>query len=325
MPTDVLERRRGRPPRRDAGFFSTSFWQPVGPRIAPGEVRGYYIDFRVKIDAPEWPPARLEPLAERMPVAIAQWGLGAYERYLDDGREQWLAAAAAAAEHLLRSQRRGGPLDGGFVHERPYPHTFLVHPPWVSGMAQGEAASLLVRLHLATGDDRFADAARRALRPLSVPSSQGGACAVLGDRPLPEEYPTEPPSFVLNGAIYGLWGQYDVGAGLGDDGAQQAFAEGVETLSANLHRWDLGWWSRYDLYPHRATNVASLAYHELHVHQLEAMALIAPRPEISGTSARFRAYAGSPLRRARAVAAKARFRAMVPRRGMARRQWRRPR
>ena len=72
-------------------------------------------------------------------------------------------------------------------------------------------------------------------------------------------------------------------------------------------------WSRYDLYPHPVVNVASTAYHALHVLQLEATNTLAPGPALSDAAARFAAYAESPVKRARAFTAKALFRVAVPR------------
>ena len=76
-------------------------------------------------------------------------------------------------------------------------------------------------------------------------------------RPAFEEYPTEPPSFVLNGAIFAAWGVRDVAVGLADAEARGLFAAVVETLAGAVDRWDTGYWSLYDLYPHRVRNVAS--------------------------------------------------------------------
>jgi hypothetical protein len=118
---------------------------------------------------------------------------------------------------------------------------------------------------------------------------------------------------VLSGAVFALWGLRDVGLALGDADLLRAFEEGVDVLAANIHRWDTGGWSRYDLYPHRVTNVASFAYHELHVTQLEAMNDLAPRPELHEAAERFGAYMASPARRARAFARKALFRMAEPR------------
>src|SRR4029077_6279457 len=136
-------------------------------------------------------------------------------------------------------------------------------------------------MHLETGDDRYADAARRALEPLGVDSSEGGVRALLDGRPWPEEYPTSPPSYVLNGAMFAIWGVRDVGLGLDDRAARETFDELVNTLAESLHRWDLGYWSRYDLSPHPTINVASSFYHNLHINQLRAMNLLAPRPQFT--------------------------------------------
>jgi heparosan-N-sulfate-glucuronate 5-epimerase len=307
-PIDAPPRRRR---RKKLGI--SSFSLPIGPNIRPGQVHGYYIDLRAKAKTSTWPPAELRRLADRPPVALAQWGLGAYERCLAEGREEWAAAAAELGRHLLATQQRGGPQDGGWVHRHAYPEPLRVEPPWVSGIAQGEGASLLVRVYRETAEEQFADAARRALAPMAVPSAEGGVRALLDGKPLPEEYPTNPPSHVLNGAIFALWGYYDVATGLDDRYAAEAFEAGVDGLAESIDRWDTGYWSRYDLYPHRVVNVASWGYHALHVNQLRATHLIAPRPEFEAAIARFDAYAASRLNRSRVLLQKVVFRSLYPR------------
>src|SRR5262249_21258735 len=148
-------------------------------------------------------------------VTVTQWGLGAHERYLNGEGDDWLEAAAACGSYLLAHQDE----DGAFRHTQPYPHTFDLRPPRVSGIAQGQAASLFVRLFVATGDSVFDAGARSALAPFSVPSGEGGILATLEGRAWPEEYPTSPPSYVLNGGIFGMWGYRDVAVALGDSTA----------------------------------------------------------------------------------------------------------
>lgn len=292
------------------GRFSTTFQQPLGERIEPGAVAGYYLDMRVKTAAPKWPPAEIDDLERTLFVDIAQWGLGAYEHFEHTREGVWLDAARACAEHLLGRQEPGGE----WLHRQPYPHTYELDPPWLSAMAQGQIASLFVRVHKETGDERFAEGARRALAPFDVDSAAGGVRAPLGRKPFYEEYPTQPPSYVLNGGIFALWGALDVALGLGDADARRRFDDGLDALANSIDRWDTGWWSRYDLFGHRAPNVASFAYHELHVDQLRALMLVAPRPELEPVLARFVAYGDSRLSRARAFVAKVRFRLLVPRR-----------
>jgi heparosan-N-sulfate-glucuronate 5-epimerase len=307
--TDATSREAERFRGRDAGRLSSSFHQPVGSQFEPGRLGGYYIDFRVKVESPQWPPASLTPLDEQLWVDSAQWGLGCYEHYLAGAGDEWLQGALACGRHMVERQRA----DGGWVHGQPYPHTFPLDPPWLSAMAQGEGASLLLRLHRETGEERLAEAALRALRPYEVPSSEGGVQALLDGRPFPEEYPTDPPSFVLNGGIFALWGLYDAGLALGDAEAERGFRDGIDTLAASIDRWDTGWWTRYDLFPHLVPNVASPAYHTLHIDQLDAMQLLEPRPELARAAERWRGYAASRMGRRRAFAAKVVFRLAVPR------------
>lgn len=294
-------------------FLSVSFNQPLGSHIAAEGVRGYYLDMRVKASTPTWPSPDLPPLDRALQAVIAQWGLGAFEHWLATGSEEWLAAARAAGDHFVATQLREGPVAGGWPHGGSFPHTFELPTGWLSGMAQGEAASLLVRLHRETGDDALAEAALRGIKPLDVPIAEGGVRAELSGGPWFEEYPTQPASMVLNGGIFAIWGVRDVAVGLGDAEADQLFEVSLDALAAGIGRWDLGFWSRYDLYPHKHVNIASNAYHQLHVDQLAAMNALAPRPALVEAEERFRRYHQSRLNRARAFAGKVAFRLAVPR------------
>ncbi len=294
----------------NAGRFSSAkrMSLPLGPAIDPQAVAGYPIDLRVKAQTDVWPPPELSSPADEFVVAI-QYGLGCYERWLAGEGDRWLDAALAVGRFLLETQEP----DGSWLNLHSFAHTFPLRAPWRCGMAQGEGASLLVRLYLQTGDESFAEAAVNALAPLSRPVAQAGTCALLGDAPWPEEYPTDPPSYVLNGAIFAWWGLRDVGIGLRDSGAEHAFAIGVDTLAANLHRFDTGWWSVYCLYRFPVSHIASSFYHALHITQLEAMHRLAPREELERTRRRWVGYSESAPLRWRALAGKVLFRLVIPR------------
>jgi hypothetical protein len=268
---------------------------------------------RAKAADPHWPPAGLTPLEDQLHVDVIQWALGCYERHLAGEGERWLAGALKCGEHQLAIQERGGSRDGGWTHCFPYPHSLPLPAPWLSAMAQGQGASLLVRLHAQTGDDRFAEAALWALKPFAVASEDGGVRGMLDGRAFPEEYPTQPASYVLNGAIFALWGVRDVAVGLNDSDARSRFLDGAQTLALNLHRWDTGRWSRYDLFPHPIPNPASSFYHALHISQLEAMDMFAPHEEYGRVGARFAAYAASARLRRLAFLNKCVYRMLVPR------------
>jgi peptidoglycan/xylan/chitin deacetylase (PgdA/CDA1 family) len=290
-----------------------AFSLPVGRHWKPGGAEGYYIDFSEKVADPSWPPPWLPPIDRQLHVNTVQWALGALERYLSGGGEAYLKAARDAAEHLLEHQHREGAQEGGWQQLMSMPHTYEIAPPWLSNLSQGEGASLLARLAVRTGEQRYADAAIWALKPLAVPVSEGGLLADLDGSPFLEEYPTEPPSCVLNGAIFALWGYYDVHTLVGDAEAGAEFERLTDALASNLWRYDTGYWSRYDLYPHPLANLAKPAYHSLHVKQLRILQQLAPRPQIEQTAERFEAYQASPLGRGRVIGQKVLFRLIVPR------------
>lgn len=304
--------------RSSAGLLSSdrSFVLPRGRHVATaGRLpRGYPIDLSVKAQQPRWKEAWGSDRGAQLHVELIQHGLGCYERYLGGDGDEWLAAMLATGRHLVDVQVPAGRQTGGYAHRTPFPHTYRLVPPWLSAMAQGQAASLLIRAHVETGEDRFAESALASLTPFGVPSRGGGVLASLEDGPSVEEYPTTPHgSFVLNGAIFAIWGVLDVERTMSESGPVSS-AELLATLAGNLHRWDNGTWSRYDLYPHPVPNVASSFYHLLHIHQLEELSASHPRlPAFAQYAARFRDYRNARRDRLRAFCGKAVFRVLVPR------------
>lgn len=295
----------------------------VGDRIDASRPKGYYIDLSHEAPEPTWPPSWLSAPPGHYAVAVAQFGLGCHERFLAGEGEAWLGAAASACRWLTNAQSVHGQVgDGGWYEPRSYPHTYRVHSPWLSAMAQGQAASLLVRVYLVTGDASFAAAALRAVEPFRSDVAEGGVTAALGEGRLPQEYPTDPPSHVLNGALFALWGLFDAATGLQDGNARLLWNDGIGCLAASLSRWDAGYWSRYDLFPHPIVNLASPGYHALHIAQLHATELIHPDEGLTRAAGAFQTYSSSTTRRSRAVAHKVAFRFLVPRSNLGQRAWR---
>lgn len=247
-------------------------------------------------------------------VPLAQLGLGHFERYAATEDEQQLAFARAAGDHLVATQvREAGAHLGGWRHTFPYVHRAPLQPPWLSAMAQGEAASLLTRLATETGDEQYFEAAVLALHPLRVPVQSGGVLGDLDGMPFPEEYPTTPQSHVLNGAIFALWGVRDVALATADADAERLHDEVLATLRATCTRWDTGRWSRYDLFPNPPQNVSSSFYHHLHISQLKALHILYGAPEFGALADRFEAYEANPLLRGIAFTRKVSYRIAIPR------------
>jgi heparosan-N-sulfate-glucuronate 5-epimerase len=285
----------------------------------PGDVAsGYYNDMREIAGAYGSPRGALAALklevAERRlahPIGIAQLGLGAWQLAAADSR--WLEVVSSVSDWIVREMDDDGKIAFGFA----YPHTYRLEPPWYSAMAQGEAASLLVRAAGSLHRPAFLDAAERLVA--SLLSGPSPVVAETDEGPVLQEYPTDPPAHVLNGWVFALWGLYDV-AIAGDEvspKARKAFSQGVEALAARLGRYHTGWnWSRYDLFPHPIVHVASPFYHRLHVEQLRALHDLDSRTVFAETADRWASGLENPLGRTHAIARKVAFRTLRPRKGV---------
>ena len=85
------------------------------------------------------------------------------------------------------------------------------------------------------------------------------------------------------------------------------FESAVKTLRLNLDRYDLGFWSRYELSGTRLPMIASLFYHKLHITQLRIMHRITGDEVFAKYADRWEKYASSPSKRTRAVCYKSAF------------------
>ncbi|KAL1138097.1 hypothetical protein AAG570_009792 [Ranatra chinensis] len=172
-----------------------------------------------------------------------------------------------------------------------------LQPGWLSAMGQGHGISVLSRAYYLSGDSTYLEAALKALGPFHVDSRRTGAGVTahfLGHLPWYEEYPTQPPSFVLNGFVYSLIGLYDL-LTLGPPArdASMLFHQGMASLKKLLLLFDTGSGSNYDLRHFSigcAPNIARWDYHATHVNQLLLLATIDPDPILSNTAHRWARY-----------------------------------
>ena len=121
---------------------------------------------------------------------------------------------------------------------------------WYGAMCQGQAISVLVRAWTITKDPRYLTAAEAGSRLFNISSTNGGVKAVFLDKyTWFEEYPTNPPTFILNGFIYSLLGLYDLKTVSTKLKVQisQLFQSGLDSLAAMLPLYDTGSSTLYDL------------------------------------------------------------------------------
>jgi D-glucuronyl C5-epimerase C-terminus len=208
------------------------------------------------------------------PVSIAQYALHLYKRLLD-GDEVAHSQFLGQARYFLTRQRE----DGAYPYQFPCP-AYGLQAGWVSGMAQGEAASVLFRLYRLTARKEHLEAALRALEPLKRDVSLGGAASIEGNHVFFEEYPSNPPSHVLNGHLFAAFAIWEASHfGYADDTLRRLHSAAVETLEEVLPLYDSGGWSTIDL--QRSSSfyrLSSVMYHQLHIAQLAVYARMTGRP-----------------------------------------------
>jgi heparosan-N-sulfate-glucuronate 5-epimerase len=243
------------------------------------------------------------------PVNVIQLALGTLQ--LRDPEQ--LPLVVAVVEWLERSADDHGLL----AYRFPMPHTFPLEAPWYSCLSQGEAGSLLVRAAQALGRPQLLELADQMVEPLLDADSP--LVVATPEGPVLQEYPTDPPSHVLNGWITALFGLYDVAQAHRDPtptahAAGTAFEAGTAALAARLPRYRTSFrWSLYDLYPHPLPNTASVSYHRLHVAQLRELHTLAGLDAFSATAEAWERSLSSPPALLVGFVRKVAFRVVRPR------------
>ena len=301
------------------GRSQLTFWHEtpeINPRASftrPGE---YYMTSREKADyAGPFDSEGIPMLDYRgviglqyNPIAIAQWGLANYNRYSQTGedarRHKMLAASAWLCRNLEQHK------NGLWVwnHYFDWEYREKLKAPWYSGLAQGQGVSLLLRCHALTNNAQYLSAAERAFVPLTRVIREGGVLFEDAENNLwIEEYLVDPPTHILNGFIWALWGMFDFWLARGDRTAKEIFDRGVKTLLLNLERYDTGYWSLYEQSGTRLKMLASPFYHRLHIVQLRVTAKLTGEARFEQVAARWEAYAQRRVNRIRAWFEKSAF------------------
>jgi len=231
------------------------------------------------------------------PVTVSFYALLHHDRYVLE-KDELQAEIFLKQAHWLQVQERAG----AFTYPTPVPR-YRANLGWRSAMAQGLAISVFVRAFNLTDERVYRDAGLQAAETLSKPIEMGG-CTSFDDNGLPflEEVAVIPPAHILNGAIFALWGLYDLEK---ISNTFQSFRElAVKRLIKELPRYDLGYWSRYDLMYHIP---ATRSYHMLHISQLKVLHELTGEPIFKLYADKWQNYLKDPLKRIRAFGKKAWF------------------
>ena len=165
--------------------------------------------------------------------------------------------ATQAGEHLIsRSTTRV--VNGATSRWYPYDFTFSANPsipslkgPWYSGLAQANILTLSLMMENLTGDATWRQYGRETFESFLVPRSNGGFATRENGFLWFEEYPTQPPTTVLNGHLealigLGIWGR-DAGEKRATDLVREATGQLRPLLDAIEVATPAGVLSSYDL------------------------------------------------------------------------------
>jgi heparosan-N-sulfate-glucuronate 5-epimerase len=296
-----------------------TFWHEtpeINENARPGEFGEYYMTFAEKADYPgPFDSAGIPRLnyhgrigTQYNPIAIAQYGLGNYNHFArsrNAGRRDKFLRCADWLVANLEPNSAGVPM---WHHRFDWEYRDTLRAPWYSGLAQGHGISLLLRAHLVTGNSAYLNAARGAFHAFTHEVKDGGVIFVDAEgHKWIEEYIVDPPTHILNGFIWAVWGVYDYALATGEQPAKELFAAAVTTLVGNLPRYDAGYWSLYEQAGMRLPMLASPFYHRLHIVQLRVMHRLTGEPVFQQCAERWAGYLRQRSSRLRALIYKSAF------------------
>lgn len=272
--------------------------QGRGQIYSKDEIKGYYNDLTNKVKNEKHIKNDL-PLFEcknnklkEFSIMIFQYGLGAYDLYLlGIDEEENLKKFKVALDWTIQKQEKNG---GWITFDEKEGNNVY------SAMAQGEGISLLLRGYVEFRDEQYLNKAKEAIEFLMKPIENGGTTFYEKDAIYLKEYLNEP--VVLNGWIFSIWGIYDyLKFDKENDKVKSFYEKTVNTLSKQLHCFDNGYWSKYDI----EKRIASPFYHDLHIEQLKVMFDITGKEEFQEYANKFEKYGEKAFYRKKAFCKKA--------------------
>lgn len=279
------------------------------------QVKDYYLDFSTKADY----TTKFDRNGVMMldykgklgvrynPCAIAQYGLGLLSCYLSAKKKLFLDNAITQAKWLVENLKIDKNGIGRWVYDKKFTTNSEgnLFPDFVSSIAQGQGISFLLRIYIITKERCFAETAKAAFKLFFIDVHQHGVQNrdEQGNIYL-EEWPTDRVSCILDGFMYAIFGVYDYWKIMEEAEAENLFWQCIQTLKIILPAFDLGYWSRMDMYIQKRKLPASAFYHNVHIHQLKALYLLTKEELFLEYSQRWKKYQQSRWCRSRAFITK---------------------
>ncbi len=207
-----------------------------------------------------------------VPIAVAQYGLGHYNLYQQKNDPKNLNIATKQADWLVNNLKLNQKGVKVWTFNFDWEYRDILKSPWYSALAQGNGISLLLRIYQTTQDKKYLVTAQEAFEALTITVDKGGTLFIdiQGDYWL-EETIVNPPTHILNGFLWTIWGVWDYYLATKEPVIKTLFDRCIKTLKNNLKNFDIGWWSLYEQSGTKMKMLASPFYHNLHIVQLKIL------------------------------------------------------
>lgn len=260
-----------------------SFWHgtpKMNENISTKELGEYYMPFQYKaryqgpFDHYEIPLLDYKGKVGKQynPIAIAQYGLGHYNLYKNTNNKRHLAIFFKQANWFIENLEKNPYGLHVWNHHFDWEYRDRLKAPWYSALSQGQGISVLARAYEESKREEYLHTAKKAFESFKHSICEGGV-SYTDERGFLwfEETTVNPPTHILNGFIWALWGIYDYYLLTNNKKAEEILLKSIETLKENLKFYDIGFWSLYELSGTKLKMVASYFYHSLHIVQLRVM------------------------------------------------------
>ena len=207
------------------------------------------------------------------PIAIAQWSLGNYNSWKKNNKKTNYDKFFDGADWLVDNLKLNPKNQYVWNHYFNWVYKEELINPWYSGLAQGQGLSVLCRAYHISKNKKYLDCLNKVYTSFLIDVKDGGVTFTDNNEDIwIEEYIMQnKPTHILNGFIWGLWGIYDYWLLTKDTDAKNLFDKYAETLRKNIKKYDIGYWSLYELSDNAISMRASTFYHKLHIVQLHIL------------------------------------------------------
>ena len=236
------------------------------------------------------------------PGVIAQYGLYHLTLFNNYGDFKSVQLANLMADWLVDNQEAWKMTIGAWIFRFDLPF-YGPKSPWISGMVQAQAISLLLRMIQFGDRQAYEITSHRAIQAFFYPVSEGGVIQNYPDGSIAfEEYPTTKPSLVLRGHLFALLGLHDYATYFSNARVLKLLKDSITGLKNNLIHYDTGFWNLYDLHPNK--RLASFSHIDTHIELLQIIADLTGNDFFRQTAQKWQRYLNSRKYRFRFYIAK---------------------